>query len=82
MHVPVRLNGDLAQKVGRTQLQVAVDDEATVDDLARALVADYPVLAGRIDAAIPFIGGKHATRDEVLVSGQEVALLMPVAGGA
>ena len=82
MHVPVRLNGDLAQKVGRAQLQVAVDDDATVNDLVRVLSADYPVLAGRIAAAIPFIGGKHATRDAVLASGQEVALLMPIAGGA
>ena len=81
MDISVRLNGVLAQRVGRAQLQVMVDDDATVADLIHALAAAYPVLDGRIDAAIPFIGGQHATRDAALSAGQEVALLMPVAGG-
>lgn len=81
MHVSVRLSAALAQVTGVPRLQIEVDDDATVADLIQALELRYPTLAPRLKHAVPIVGGNHATTHEPLAGGQEVAFLMPVAGG-
>ncbi|HRW50007.1 MAG: MoaD/ThiS family protein [Caldilinea sp.] len=82
MHVSVRLSAALAQVTGSPRLQVEIDDDATVADLIQTLEQRYPALAPRLKHAVPIVGGNHATSQEPLTAGQEVAFLMPVAGGA
>jgi molybdopterin converting factor small subunit len=81
MTVHVRLSAGLAQLIGNPRLALTLAEEATVADLLLQLRRQYPALEGRLDSAIPMISGKHAVQSDRLVAGQEVALLLPVAGG-
>ena len=82
MEISVRLSAALAQITGVPRLQVEVEPGATVADLIQALEHRYPALAPRLKHAVPIVGGSHASPGDVLNAGQEVAFLMPVAGGA
>ncbi len=81
MNVRVRLGAGLTQLVGNSRLDVTLADDATVADLLLHLRAQYPALEQKLDPAIPMISGRHAAHTESLSAGQEVALLLPVAGG-
>lgn len=81
MNVSVRLSGDLAQQVGMARLQVTLAEKTTVADLVAHLRQQYPAAAARIDIAVPIIAGQHVSPTTKLAAGQEVALLLPVAGG-
>lgn len=75
--VQVRLNGALAERLGARR-GVALADGATVADLRAALSAS---------AALPpsvavSVGGRIVGDEEPLTDGAEVAVLLPVAGGA
>jgi molybdopterin converting factor small subunit len=63
-------------------LSVDLAEGASVDDLLAALGAQQPSLAPALAAALPVLAGTHAERDQTLHAGDEVALLIPVAGGA
>jgi molybdopterin converting factor small subunit len=41
-----------------------------------------PAIAPALDSALPVLRGTHASAAEPLTDGDEVALLIPVAGGA
>ena len=81
MNVSVRLSGDLAQQVGTARLQVTLAENATVADLVAHLRQLHPLAVARIDIAVPIIAGQHVSPTTKLAAGQEVALLLPVAGG-
>ena len=82
MNVPVRLGAGLSNLVGRPRLVIELRETATTADLLASLKTEYPVLAERLDAAVPMISGRAAPPTEPLAAGQEVALLLPVAGGS
>lgn len=82
MNVNVRLSAGLAQLIGYPRLAVSLAEEATVADLLSQLRQQHPALEQRLGSAIPMIEGRHVTPAEPLLAGQEVALLLPVAGGA
>lgn len=82
MYVSVRLSAALAQTIDTPRLQIEIDEGATVEDVVYALNHRYPALAPRLKHAVPIVGGNHASPSDVLGAGQEVAFLMPVAGGA
>jgi molybdopterin synthase catalytic subunit len=79
--VYVRLGAGLAHLAASPRLVFVLEEEATVADLLDHLHTDYPALTQRLDTAIPMISGRHAGPTETLTAGQEVALLLPVAGG-
>lgn len=81
MKVNVRLSGDLVQQVGNARLQVALAENATAADLVASLQEQYPAAAERLELVVPIIGGKHVSPETKLAAGQEVALLLPIAGG-
>ena len=82
MQIPVRLSAALAQISGTPRLQVTVSDGATVADVIEALTALHPGLASRLQRAVPMVGGRHAAPEDRINDGEEVAFLLPVAGGA
>ncbi len=82
MQIAVRLSAALAQITGVPRVNVEVGDGATVGDLVRSLEERYPGLTPRLKHAVPIVAGNHATLHDTLSAGQEVAFLMPVAGGA
>ncbi|MCA9998077.1 MAG: MoaD/ThiS family protein [Anaerolineales bacterium] len=81
MQIIVRVNGVLVQKVGAARLSLVVADGATVADLLRVLVEQHPQVAAEVARAVVVVAGVHVEKTAVLSPNQEVALLLPVAGG-
>jgi molybdopterin synthase catalytic subunit/molybdopterin synthase sulfur carrier subunit len=81
LNINVRINGELARDLGTARLQVAVAEPATLADLLEQLRQQYPRSRPKLESAIPFSVGQHLPPTASLADGQEVALLMPVAGG-
>lgn len=81
MQVIVRVNGTLAQKVGLARFPVELPAQATVDDLLQALRDRHPEADAELCRVVAVVGGTHQSTSVTLESGQEVALLLPVAGG-
>ena len=81
MDVSVRLSADLIQRVGKARLAMQLPADATVADLMSQLRTEYPSLTDRLEVAVPFVAGRHVSQTEPLADGQEVALLLPIAGG-
>ena len=82
MTVHVRLSGELAQKVGVARLIVTLSDGSTVADLREQLQAQHPAAASQLALAVPVIAGQHVSWTVPLSSDQEVAFLLPIAGGS
>jgi molybdopterin synthase sulfur carrier subunit len=82
VHVQVRLGSGLATAAGTRRLSVELPHDATVDGLIEHLKTTQPSIAPALDSALPVLKGTHASGPEPLTEGDEVALLIPVAGGA
>jgi molybdopterin converting factor small subunit len=81
VHVQVRFGAGLATAAGTRRLRVALPNDATVDTLLARLHDLEPAIAGALDSALPVVGGAHASRTQALREGDEVSILIPVAGG-
>jgi molybdopterin converting factor small subunit len=81
VRVRVRLGAGLSRFAGAPLLAVELERDATVEHLLAALAAREPALAPALPSALPVVAGVHAARGDVLQDGDEVALLIPVAGG-
>ncbi|MBE2317856.1 MoaD/ThiS family protein [Solirubrobacter sp. CPCC 204708] len=81
MTVRVRLGAGLARLSVAPLKSVQLAEGATVRDLFARLAEDEPDLAPALRSVLPVVAGAHVTRDHHLVSGEEVALLLPVSGG-
>ena len=81
MQVTVRINGILASNIGVARLAITLPSPATIQDLQQHLQDQYPHLAPEINRTVPVIGGAHQAVTAVLQDGQDIALLMPIAGG-
>jgi molybdopterin converting factor small subunit len=82
VRVQVRLGAGLATAAGRRRLTVALPDDASVNMLLDELRELEPELAAGLDSAMPVVRGTHAEREQALSDGDDIALLIPVAGGA
>jgi molybdopterin converting factor small subunit len=82
MRIRVRLGAGLSRFADAPSLSVDLADGASVEDLLAAVGAQQPSLAPALTAALPVVAGTHAERRQTLQDGDEVALLIPVAGGA
>lgn len=81
MDIQVRLNGTLAQEIGVSRLQMQVAASTTVAGLLDQLGQQYPQSAQKLRHVVPIVAGRHLPKTASLTQGQEVALLLPVAGG-
>jgi molybdopterin converting factor small subunit len=77
----VRLGSGLATAAGTRRLRVELPREATVATLIDRLRDTEPAIAPGLDSALPVLKGTHASGADPLTEGDEVALLLPVAGG-
>lgn len=82
MTVNVRLSGELARICGSARLSLDLADGATVADVRAALTEQVPALAGALDATLPLVRGAHVPPERTLGNGDELALLLPAAGGS
>jgi molybdopterin converting factor small subunit len=81
VRVRVRLGAGLSRFAEAPTLSIDLVDGASVDDLLAALGTQQPALAPALRSALPVVAGTHVEREQQLQSGDEVALLIPVAGG-
>jgi molybdopterin converting factor small subunit len=82
VRVRVRLGAGLSRFADAPLLSVDLAEGSSVDDLLAALGSEQPSLAPALTAALPVLAGTHAEREQTLQEGDEIALLIPVAGGA
>lgn len=80
MEVVVRLFAMYREAAGRSKLRWEIEEGATVGDLWRELQEAYPRLPKVQPAAA--INAEYARMGETLQTGDEVAFLPPVSGGA
>lgn len=81
MQVQVRLGTGLATAAGTSRLRVELPSGATVATLLDRLRLEQSAIAAGLDSALPVVRGVHAGAAQELAEGDEVALLIPVAGG-
>lgn len=81
MQVTVRVNGALLVALGRPRLFLELPREATVADMQQRLQQDFPDQADFFKSAVAVAAGQHLPLASRLPAGQEIALLLPVAGG-
>ncbi len=82
MRIRVRLGAGLSRFAEAPLLSIDLVEGSSVDDLLVALGAQQPTLEPALRSALPVVAGTHAEREQRLHAGDEVALLIPVAGGA
>jgi molybdopterin synthase sulfur carrier subunit len=89
-----KLFADLAEVAGDRHVEVALDDDATVEDAFEALLADRPALRDRVldengdlrEHINVLCNGRNVFSEEegwetTLSAGDELALFPPVSGG-
>ena len=77
--VTVRLSGPLAESLGPRR-SVGMDEGATVRDLLETIAREANV-DGHGDSLAAVAGGSFLARSRALADGDEVDVLVPVAGG-
>jgi sulfur-carrier protein len=82
VQIRVRLGAGLSRFAGSPLLALELPESSSVDDLFVVLGERHPELAPALPSALPVVGGSHVERSATLSPGDEVALLIPVAGGA
>jgi molybdopterin converting factor small subunit len=82
MRVRVRLGAGLSRFADTPLLSLELAEDASVDDLLAALETEQPALAPALPSALTVVAGTHVEREQRLHPGDEVALLIPIAGGA
>jgi len=80
MRVGVLVFGIAREIVGNGSVTIQVNDVATVAQLKKELILQYPELAGLASFAIA-VNGVYATDDMIIKQADEVAVIPPVSGG-
>jgi molybdopterin converting factor small subunit len=81
VQVRIRLGSGLARLAPAPLLTLELPEGATVGELYESLGANHPELAPALRSALAVLGGSQLERGRPLRHGDEVALLLPVAGG-
>jgi len=77
--VKVRFSWPLAESLGPRRA-IRVDEGATVGELLGVVVREARI-DGRADALAATAGGRFLERSQALADGDEIDVLVPVAGG-
>jgi len=80
MTVTVLLFASYAEKLGTSRVELTLPDGATVAHVIRAL-ADLPGAAALPPSPLVAVNFTYAPPSTVISSGDEVAIIPPVAGG-
>lgn len=81
MRIHTRFSGELASTIGKHRFTLTLPPRATVGDLLDLLCQEYPDSAAKLQVTVQIITGRHVATSEILTDGQEVAFLLPIAGG-
>ncbi len=81
MILRIKLFAIARQRLGRDEVDVTLPDSATIADLRRALVEQFPALADVLPHIRIAVNSSYANDATVIPAGAEVALIPPVSGG-
>jgi molybdopterin converting factor small subunit len=83
MKINARLAEPFWRSVGQRDLTLEIDAGARVSDVIERLRATYPGLAKELDISPPliFVEEHEASLETLLVDGNRIYLMWPVAGG-
>ena len=82
LNITLRLFAGYRERVGRSALELAMPDGATVGSVAQEVFDRYPGLIGTPTALVMAVNQEYQDHDYELADGDEVALIPPVSGGA
>lgn len=77
----VLLFASAKESVGQDSVDLELAADATVADLRKQLVADYPVLSDLVTRSHVAVDQQFALDDTPVNAAREVALIPPVSGG-
>lgn len=81
VQVRIRLGSGIARLAPSPLLMVELPEGSTIGELYDSLGASHPELAPALRSALAVVGGSQVEARRPLRHGDEVALLLPVAGG-
>jgi len=81
MRVKVKFFAAHRKAVGESELEVELEENATIDNLIEKLIGKYPKLKKLDKYTIASLNHSYAKRNQSLKDGDEVALFPPVEGG-
>ncbi len=81
MKIEVKLFAAARQAVDQELLEIELGDGATITDLKNELVKQFPQFESMRDHLLVAVDAEYAKEDQVLMPGQEIALIPPVSGG-
>ena len=79
--IKVKLFAILRERVGESEITIAVPSGITVNHLNNEILKKYPQLKSFSNKFVTSVNCKVTTGDTVITSKDEVALLPPVSGG-
>ena len=82
MKLNVQIFATLAHKMGQSQLEIQLQEGATVGDLTQAIGAQHPAIAPLLERSAVAVNLTYVKSDHVLGADDEIALIPPVSGGA
>jgi len=80
--VRVRFFARYAELMGRSEATVSLSLPATVGDVVRRLREEFPGAGALPERPLAAVNMKHVKLEAPVQSGDEVALLPPIAGGS
>lgn len=81
MIVTVRLFAAYRDLLGEEEIDLDLDDEATVGDALALLKDQFPALAEQGYSPLTAVNLKHVSKRHILEDGDELAVFPPVSGG-
>ncbi len=82
MEITILLFATLKDRVGKSRLTLTLPGESTtVDDVRRALAAEYTAIERNLPSAIAAVNEEFAFGEDPVKSGDRVAFFPPVSGG-
>ena len=79
--IRVLLFGAAADRAGTREIELPLEDGATLAEIWPLLVERHPDLAPMRDTLAFAVNGEYARGEAVLFAGDEIAVLPPVSGG-
>ncbi|MRS02933.1 molybdopterin converting factor subunit 1 [bacterium] len=81
MKIDVTLFATLKELAGKRQINIEVGEPATVSKLLAEIANQYPQIKNSSENVLVSINQEFASRDQIIVNGDEVAMFPPVSGG-
>ena len=81
MKVTVKLFASAREALGKSEIEIAVPDPATVGALRVAIAERYPQLLPLVERSLFAIDANYARDEDPLADAAEVACILPVSGG-